>query len=262
MSSLAGPFDDMYRALVFFSGDIRRLHAFPWFTWSKHEHAVTHREVLKALPSIQFGDVGLHRDWGYLSNVAIPGFMKHAWIHVQDGSVEPEIVEAISEGVIQRSPVYPMHSDYAIILTPSDEANVTDEERKGACLKAKQIVGEAYDHRFEFDIEAELAHYQGQDRDEACQHLQEGNTWLRAFDHAFSCTEAVSYAWWHRREALGIQRTRRFRKSVILADTFLNRGWKIKWASRSVTTDDARKYGLGDEGIALIEDYRKSAEKY
>jgi hypothetical protein len=154
-----------------------------------------------------------------------------------------------------------MHSDYAIILTPSDEASVTDEERKGACFKAKQIVGERYDHRFEFDIEAELAHYQGQDRDGACQHLQEGNTWLRAYDHAFSCTEAVSYAWWHRREALGIHRTERLGKSIILADSFLNRGWKIKWASRSVNIDDARKYGLGDEGISLIEDYRKSAEK-
>ena len=249
--------DGVYRAFVFFAGDIRRLHSVPWVTWSRHPHAVSYEEVLLALPSVEYGDVGLHRDWGYLSNVAIPGFMKHAWIYVQNGTSRPEIVEAISEGVVCRSPIYPMHSDYAIILTPSKKVGITEEERKGACLKARQIVGEKYDHRFEFDIEAELKFYSGQSIDEARDHLQVGKEWIRRFDHAFSCTEVVSYCWWHRKEDLGVRRTERWGKSVILADSFLNEGWTIKWASTSVTADDARKFGLSDEGISLIEEYRK-----
>ena len=133
--------------------------------------------------------------------------MKHAWIYVQNGTSRPEIVEAISEGVVCRSPIYPMHSDYAIILTPSKQVGITEEERKGACLKARQIVGEKYDHRFEFDIEAELKFYDGQRIDEARDHLQVGKEWIRRFDHAFSCTEVVSYCWWHRKEDLGVRRT-------------------------------------------------------
>jgi hypothetical protein len=214
-------------------------------------------EIVKALPLIRYGDIGVHRDSGYLSNLAIPGFMKHAWIHTDDGISDPKIVEAISEGVVKRSAIYPLYSDYSVILAPRDEREITEELRKGACLKANQIVGVRYDHNFEFDIEQELKFYGGQDAEQGRQHLAAGNEMLSHYDHGFSCTEVVSYSWWHRREDLKIYRTRSRGKSVILADSFLNRSWKIRWASESVTVDAARKLGLGEEGLSLIEDYRR-----
>ena len=33
-------FKELYRKLIFFFGDIRRLHAFPYITWSVHKHRV------------------------------------------------------------------------------------------------------------------------------------------------------------------------------------------------------------------------------
>ncbi len=251
--------NNVWRQVIFFLGDIKRLNAFPWVTWSKHENLVSYEELLPVIPLIEYGDIGLHRDRGYLSNLAIPGFMKHSWIHVQDGIECPEIVEALSEGVVRRSPLYPMHSDYTIILTPRETLDVTDEQRKGACLKAKQIEGKPYDHNFIFDIEEELRYYRGQKSDKAKEHLNIAQDQVQSFDYAFSCTEVVGYAWWHCREELGIFRTNRMGKSVILADTFLNRGWRIKWASQSVTVDAAKSMGLYDEeSLLLIDEYRRS----
>ena len=113
-------FEDLWRELVFFVGDIRRLHSFPYVTWAIHEHQIDYDEVLEVLPLIKYGDIGIHRDSGYLSNIAIPGFMKHGWIHADDGIVNPKIVEAISEGVVMRSSIYPIFSDYTIILSPKN----------------------------------------------------------------------------------------------------------------------------------------------
>jgi hypothetical protein len=251
--------NNAWRQVIFFMGDIKRLNAFPWITWSKHEYLVSYEELMPALSLIKYGDIGLHRDRGYLSNVAIPGFMKHSWIHIQDGIECPQIMEALSEGVVKRSPVYPMHSDYTIILTPRETVDVTDEQRKGACLKAKKIEGKPYDHNFKFDIEEELRYYRGQEPDKAKEHLNTAQDQVQSFDYAFSCTEVVGYAWWHCREELGIFRKNRMGKSVILADTFLNRGWRIKWASQSVTVDAAESMGLYDEeSLLLIDEYCRS----
>ncbi|MCM8540809.1 MAG: hypothetical protein NE328_11090 [Lentisphaeraceae bacterium] len=242
----------LWKKAVFLAGDIRRLNTFPWVTWSINNHKVCLGEVLEALPLIKYGDIGLHRDWGYLSNVAIPGFMKHGWIHVSSGDKKPMVVEAISEGVVHRSALYPMYSDYTIILEPKD---VIDEERKGACKKAKSIVGEKYDVNFHFDIEDEIAHYNGLLKDEAITSLEEGEKRLKKFDPAFSCTEVCSYAWWHKREHLRLFRKPRRGKNVILADDFLNNSWRIKWMSKSVTVEDAVKYGLHEEGVSMIENF-------
>lgn len=252
----SGAMNDAWRKLVFFVGDVRKLGCFPWVTWSLHTHRVHLEEVLDALPLIKYGDIGLHRDWGYLSNVAIPGFMKHAWIHTQDGVEQPQIVEAISEGIVKRCAIYPMYSDYTIILTPRGP-EITDEERKGACKKANQIVGAEYDVHFRFDIDEELNYYRDKEKDAAAEHLKVGNELIRKYDHGFSCTEVASYCWWHRREVLQLYRTVSRGKPVILADSFLNRGWRVKWMSESVTVDIAHKMGLGEEGVSLIEDYKK-----
>ena len=259
--------------MVFFVGDIRRLHSFPWVTWSVHAHEIDYDEVLETLPLIEYGDVGIHRDNGYLSNLAIPGFMKHAWIHVSDGMQKPHIIEAISEGVIKRNAIYPLFSDFTIILRPK---NVSEKERKGACKKAQGVIGEKYDVHFDFNIEEELTHfnkinnldnkrtikiqndlryYTGTHKDEALNDMKEAQENLQKFDGAFSCTELVSYAWWHKREELRLFRKQSRGKSVILADDFLNGAWEIIWASASVNIENAHKFGLHEEGLEMIRSY-------
>lgn len=245
---------DLWRQLVFFVGDIRLLRGFPYLTWSVPKHRVGFEEILEALPMLRYGDVGVHRDWGYLTNIAIPGFMKHAWIQVRDGRDAPQIVEAVSEGVIRRSAVYPMHSDYTVILRPK---GVTPAERRGACKKARQIVGKGYDVDFAFDIEYELHYFNGDDPRGAMDHLADGQQFIRRYDPAFTCTEVVSYAWWHRREALGLIRREVRGQTIILADDFFNDGWQIVWMSRSVTPETARRHGLHAQGCDMIADYRR-----
>ena len=240
----------IYAWLVYRIGDIHTTSRCPWVSWQVPHHLVDYDEILAALPLIRYGDIGLHRDRGYLSNAFIPGFMKHAWIHVWDGVDRPQIVEAISDGVIKRSAIAPMYSDYAIILSPH---GITDAERGGACLKAERVVGTGYDPFFEFDIEEELQFYTGGDRDGAARDVEERNR--NAYRYTFSCTEVVGYAWWHKREELRITRKKRLGKQVILADDFLNPSWHIKWASQSVTVDAARSLGLHEQGLAMLEDY-------
>lgn len=244
--------EDIWRKAVFFVGKIRRLDRFPWVTWAVEQHAVDFQEIMEMAKTIQYGDVGLHRDAGFLSNVVISGFMIHAWIHTEDGFTG-KIVEAISAGVKHRSFLYPMHSDYTIILRPRD---VNDEERKGACKKAKQIVGSKYDPDFKFDIEEEIKYWKGKNEEEARDHLLQGEKYVREFEPAFTCTEVAAYSWWHRREQLRLFRTKHRGKSVILADSFLNSAWEIVWMSNSVTPSIARELGLPEEGLLLVEKYR------
>ena len=279
--------DAIWRKGVFLAGDIRRLSHWPFLTWAKDEHKVSYEEALGALPLIRYGDVGLHRDRGYLSNLAIPGFMKHAWIHVLDANVDRnlygpvdeyyQIVEAISEGVVCRSPLYAMRSDYVIVLEPKSigryfvsstmpeiadrmSSERADEFRKGACLKARRMVGMPYDHRFEFNIDEELKYYQTTgDRMSSFprNYLQAAANQFRRYDIAFTCTELVAYAWWHLREQLGIERRTKYGKRVILADDFINENWRIRWASESVTVDVAASMGLHEEGIEMVRGFRR-----
>lgn len=242
------------RKVVFWVGDIHRLSSFPYVSWSHRDHRVSYGEVLEMLPDIKFGDVGIHRDSGYMSNFFIPGFMKHGWIHTEDGVSTPKIVEAVSEGVLRRSPMYPLYSDYSIVLSPKD---VTDEERKGACVKANGIVGAEYDEDFDFDIEEELKFYTGDDKEDARVSLEHASHNLKK-KYGFSCTETVSYAWWHKRQQLRLYRKKRMGRECILADDFLNGAWEIKWMSKSVTPDVARKHKLHEEGLQMISDFHNS----
>ena len=245
-------FQKVWKEVAFFVGDVRGQSSFPYVTWSKHSHLVDYDEIMEVLPEIKYGDIGLHRDMHFLSNVFIPGFMKHSWIHTEDGITSPKIVEAISEGVVMRNPYYPLFSDFFIILSPK---NVTDEEREGACLKANKIVGAEYGIDFNFDIEEELAFYAGDDKGAAAHDLQCTQENLCKYKFSFSCSEAVSYAWWHKREQLQLYRQVRKGYNCILPDDFLNHGWEIKWLSKSVTVKAARDIGLHEEGIQMIAEY-------
>ena len=239
-----------YAKLTYLVGDTHVTSRFPWVSWSHKRHLVDYDELLEALPLVQFGDVGLHRDAGYLSNAFIPGFMKHAWIHVQDDPQRPQVVEAVSEGVLLRNAIVPLFSDYSMILSP---LNVSDAERKGACLKARRVVGVDYDPFFDFNIEDELKFYTG--KDTAAAQADAKSRERNVYSYSFSCTEVVSYAWWHKREELRIFRKRHMGKDIILADDFINGDWKIKWLSQSVTVDAAHRLGLQEEGVEMIRAY-------
>lgn len=259
-----------WRRLVFGLGDIYRTPHAPFVSFGHAEPQLAHEETDEALPLLRAGDVGLHREDGAFSNLAIPGYMKHAWIHmngpIPGTALDPQfkkicydtrdmrIVEAVSEGVIKRHPRWPFDSKYIIVLRPRQ---VTKNDIQSAVEKAEKIVGVQYDADFQFDIEDELKRFGVQERAiedqlEATKNLQQ----LHAeWDGGFSCTETVSFAWWHKRKELGLFRTHARGKEVILADSLINRGWDIVWMSSTVNIKDAKNNGLGEEGILMMEEY-------
>jgi hypothetical protein len=264
-----------WRRIVLWGGQVRRLGHFPWVTWDVSEHLVEYEESLSALPHVRPGDVGLHRERGYLSNLAIPGFMKHAWLHLNGAekfgapggggeqlfaTAGMEVVEAVGAGVLRRSALYPVRSDYTIILRPKD---VSPASTRWALEKSRRIVGCQYDTDFQFDIEAELDRFgsaggpPADDRAARRADMEIFRDNLRAeWDGGFSCSEAVSFAWWHEREKLGLYRQMMRGKNVIPPDRFLNRGFEIVWMSGSVTPELAAKLGLAAEGVAMIGEFR------
>lgn len=245
-----------YRRLVFWAGDVRRIKHFPWVTWDISSHEIDIRESLEALKKCTAGCIGLHRDKGYLSNFAIPGFMKHAWIHINgpDDVTNMEVVEAISEGVVRRHALYPLRSDYVIILKPK---NIISEDVKQAVDKANMVVGCKYDANFEFDIEDEIIHFSRSNYDlDDINELDRLKTNIGAeWDGGFSCTEVVCFCWWHLRKNLQLFRKKSRGKMVILADQLINNGFEIVWMSKNITPSLAFDMGLGEEGIEMIKDY-------
>jgi len=262
-----------WRRIVLWGGDVRRIRHFPWVTWDVSEHLVEYEEAQSALPFIRPGDVGLHRERGFLSNLAIPGFMKHAWLHMNGpqrfgipggkqlcDTGAMEMIEAVSEGVLRRSALYPIRSDYTIILRPKD---VSPASVRWALEKSRRIVGCQYDTDFKFDIEEELTHFKS-DEVPSAEDLAGRRAEMEAFldnlraewDGGFSCSEAVSFAWWHEQKRLNLYRQPMRGKQVIPPDAFLNRGFEIVWMSESVTPELAAKLGLAEEGVGMIREFR------
>lgn len=229
-----------WESTVFWVGDIKSISTFPWVTWAHNEYLMSFDETAESMPHILAGDIGLHRYKGYVANIAIPGYMKHAWIHVTDGDiVNPQVVEAVSEGVKRRNSTYAIWSDYTIILRP----NVPSSIKSDAIDRSEEIVGENYDVSFKFDIEKERDYYDGKK--------------MGKYDPAFSCTEVIGYAYWDAKEALNIKRVRARGKDILVPDNFITEGWDIVWVSKSVTLRNAKKLGLHEEGLAKLEEFLK-----
>lgn len=221
----------LYRKIVFFIGDLRSLDGFPWFTYAVRKHEIDYDEVARALKVMQPGDIGLHRDHGYLSNVAIPGCFKHAWVHVDDG----DIVEAISDGVVRRNAIYPIYSDMSIILRPKDKDGYVTSNR------AQSLIGENYDVNFEFDIEKSNAHFYGNKNSK--------------YDPAFSCTEVAAFSLYREDGGHGIESSDVYGKKVLIADSFINEDMEIVWLSDSVTLKNVMKFGLDPSAVRIISEY-------
>ncbi len=225
-------------SLFFWVGDIRRLDSFPWVTWASHDHKIDFKDARFASKISRPGDIGIHRDAGFLSNCAIPGAFKHAWVTIDDN----RCVEAVSEGVLCRDELYPLLSDYAVILRP---IGVKRAETAEAVSRAKSLVGCEYDANFNFDLDETDA-----DLPAFIANLKAGE-----FHHAFSCTETAAFSWYHCKSKLGIFRCIYAGREAIAADDFLKMNFGIVWMSPSVTLEWATKMGLHEEGRQKIKDY-------
>jgi hypothetical protein len=286
-----------WRRIAFWAGDVYVIWYFkfiPWFAWNHHEYGVGYEELLKVMRDLEPGDVMLATKDPYpLSNLAIPGCFKHAGIIVKGphkilpenrlkvaGETDPpdtaycfdpsyvSLVEAISEGVVRRSPLW-ARADKMIFLRPK---HVRDKCREHAVSIAMKTVGSKYDASFKFDIEEELKWMdEEEDAYRAMDHPITGISRSRdlealelaramanigaEYDMAFSCTEVVATSWWFRHRQLGIYRKRVRGRECIVADQFVNRDWHVVWTN--VKAEEAEKAGMGEEGVTQIKEYWK-----
>jgi hypothetical protein len=267
-----------WRRIAFWAGDVCVIGHFPWLTWDKHGHRVSEEEWMDAIALMKAGDVILTTHEGYfLSNSAIPGCFKHAGViskgsrlsvgdHVSDIRAA-RLVEAVSSGVMEWSPMR-ARADRMIVLRPfassgaSKLPTITQADVERAVKTARRIVGCDYDAGFKFNIEDELAELRGIskiDAERAAKDEREIKTAAvnvcAQFDMAFSCTETVATAWWHRRHDLRISRRKARGRNIIVADQFVNRGFAIVWTN--VKADEAEALGMEQEGVDMLTDYWK-----
>lgn len=260
----------LWRRLAFWGGDVCYMRHFPWITWDKHGYDVSPEELLEGLKVVKAGYIGLATKKGYfISNMAIPGLFKHAFIFVNSpyecthgidvGAMR--IVEAVSEGVQEWHPLN-ARADYMVFLRP----RVGDEQRLKAASVAKKMVGCDYDAGFNFDIEEELKHFKDTNilpKDKLVGEEQELKTHVEnlksSYDMAFSCTEVVAAAWWHCRNELHVFREKSRGRSVIVADQFMNMSFEVVWTN--VTPEVADRCGLHEEGLEMIQTYWNKKKK-
>ena len=210
----------IFQRIVNFIGSIRKLHHFPWITWDVHLPKVGHDEITEILKLIKPGDVGLHYDEGFLSNIFIPGYFKHAWIHLEDSSL---VIEAIKLGVVQRSARYALRTDDLVILRP----RVDEEKRIEALGRAKELVGFNYDFAFDFDLKEEFE-------------------FLNKFQQAFSCIEVIAYAYYPWFKDLGFMWEQYLGKDVLYPSTLINPSWEVVYSNVPwiLTDEQAKKLGI------------------
>lgn len=227
--------------LILTFGQFRRIKCMPWFkSYGYDQHNITLKDIRCGSAVARPGDVGLHMDDGFASNLVIPGAFKHAWVFV-DGN---DCVEAVAEGVLRRDDMVPLQSDYAVILRPIGTTK-TDVDK--AVARAKMLVGYEYDANFKFDIE-EAESSMGLPKDRAMLNL-------KGFHPAFSCTETVGVSWWHCKDKLAIFRSVHAGREAIIADDFLRMGFGIVWMSPGVTELWAKEGGMHEDARKKIKDF-------
>ena len=251
---------NIFRRIVFLVGDTRRIRHFPWVTWDVSEHEIGLDEVIReALPVLRAGDVPLHRDKGFLSNVFIPGAMIHAGLYVGDGY----LVEAVSDGVVKRHAAYLLRSDYACIMRPriGDEGSaVRDMAVKDACDWALKIIDFPYDVLFDFCGEEErvLIRRHGMD----------------AVKHGvrFACTEIPHFCYLDYIAPLRLFRRRNINlltrllswiglspgEAVVDADMYVTAEFDMVWCSRSMTVEWCKQMKCGEAFIHKVSEYWKA----
>jgi hypothetical protein len=254
---MRSPFHRLFRKIVFWAGDVRRLSKFSYVTWDAGEYLISLDEVIReAIPKLRTGDIVLTRHKGFLSNLFIGGFMIHAGVYVGDGW----IVEAISEGVVKRHVANILHADYAMILRPKfDAASETEEAIEKAVQWANRIVGYPYDECFNFNGAEEREHI------------------LKGIKKnvKFACTEVAYFCYLDYADKLGIKLRRNISfftwllslvgqnvgTEVIDADIYVKANFDIVWKSKSITPRVALDHGCKPEYVEImIKRSKKSPE--
>lgn len=226
-------------AIIFKLGDIRYIGWPGLVTWASREHELSARDMRDADAHCLPGDIGLHRDNGYLSNLGIPGAFKHAWFITTNN----ECIEAVSEGVLKRDRLEPLISDYVVILRAR---GVNEFDKAEALRRAHTIVGSEYDANFSFNFE------------EIEERAFSSNLHGGGFHGAFSCTEVVGFSWYHKKNDLRIFRTVHAGREAIIADDYLTMNFDVVYASPSVTPEWARAMGLGEAARSKLAEYWQS----
>lgn len=235
-------FDSLRKKLIFFAGDVHREKAIGGFAWGSRdkERQISFEEACEALDAAEVGYVGLHRNIGDLSNVAIRGFMKHAWLHTGKNV----ITEAVSEGVLKRHALYALMSDFVTIgkpdVSPADMQVAANRIDRLAEIRCQ------YDDHFCFDLEVEESMFA--DKDIAIANMKK-------YDLGVSCTEAVALGYVGHRRKLGLYRVKLGSREVIIPDNYLTAQFPVFWASKYATPENARKLGLHEEGCDMLADY-------
>jgi len=231
-------FRKIKKYFIFLFGDIRREHCLLGFAWGKKEPLISKEEAIEGVSVSKPGFIGLHRNAGDLSNTAIGGCFKHAWLHVHDS----KIVEAVSEGVLLRHALYPLDTDYAVLLEPIIDKDALDQ----AVERVLTIVGTAYDDTFSFDLERE---------DEIFKDKVTALDNMKQYGLGVSCTETVALGFVGHRKELGLFRVKEMGKLVIMPDNYMTTHFKVVWASKSMTVEQAKAFGLPEEGCSILQDY-------
>ncbi len=231
---------ELKKKLIFLAGDIRREHCLGGFAWGYWNRLIDYDEMAQAVERSYPGYIGLHRNRGDLSNIAIDGFMKHAWLVGMKNTVE--IIEAVSEGVVCRYPYHALNTDYAVILKPL----VPEKVRYEACKRAREMIGCPYDDTFTFDLEVEADLFQ--DKETALSNM-------KRYGLGVSCTEMVALCYVGHRRELGLYRTKLGNRQVILPDAYLSTHFEVVWASKYTTPDTALELGLHEEGCSMLREY-------
>jgi hypothetical protein len=240
---------NIFRWLVFKIGDTKWLgwKHLPFIaTWAVAEHKIDLNEIDIAKSLIQEGDIILHRDEWFLSNCSIPGTMIHAGIVVENkkenkGLIPYQIIEAVSEGVVERNVGHILQSDYACILRPK----LSKDHKAEAAHWARKIVGSDYDVLFDFNSEEERVTINNNGKAKFC------------------CTEIPHFCYLEHVHELGIFRKRNINiitkllsliglcpgNDVVTADMYVeSHGFDFVWVSKNYTVEWAKKELLASEG--------------
>jgi len=242
--------------IVFRIGHTKSLSHFPWMTWDEKERMIEYNEIhQEAIPKLQPGDIILHRDKGFFSNMWIGGAMIHAGIVAENY----QIIEAIKKGVVKRHVTHILRSDYACILRPIfDDRSIEAMAKMEALYWSEKIIDFPYDVLFDFCGEEERKLIKEHEKN--------------AKDHGvrFCCTEIPYFAYLKYIPSLGVERRRNINfftwvisffglhpgKAVIDADMYIKANFEIIWLSHTFTTEWAQKMKKKDEKfINKIKEY-------
>jgi hypothetical protein len=234
--------NDIRKKLIFFAGDIHKDSNLTGFSWDTHKRLINYNEAMSSIYYTGEGYIGLHRNIGDLSNVAIPGMFKHAWIYTGDNY----IVESVSEGVLERNFLHAVMSDYVIILKPL----VSVEARLEAVARSQRLADlkMPYDDKFEFDLEVEEILFA--DKDIALANMKK-------YGLGTSCSETIALGYVGHRRELALYRVKLGNRLVILPDNFVTTHFEIVWASKFTTPEIVKKCGLHEEGVEMLREFWK-----